>query len=172
MRTISPGVWRRTRAWLARYTEPEEVRAGGAVGLKARAPPADEGAITMAPTYSQSREFERVRIPMTAKISNPDRGVLSCPVRDLGLGGIFVEADDCLRSGDVCAMEICLDYNPDGPKLETYGRVVRLETGRGTAIEFTGMSPEAFDHLDRLMILNRENGDALDEDLARKHRRG
>lgn len=172
MRTISPGVWRRTQAWLARYPEPEEVRAGGAVGLKARAPPADEGAITMAPTYSQSREFERVRIPMTAKISNPDRGVLSCPVRDLGLGGIFVEVDDCLRSGDVCAMEICLDYNPDGPKLETYGRVVRLETGRGTAIEFTGMSPEAFDHLDRLMILNRENGDALDEDLARKHRRG
>lgn len=172
MRTISPGVWRRTRAWLARYPEPEEVRAGGAVGLKARAPPADEGAITMAPTYSQSREFERVRIPMTAKISNPDRGVLSCPVRDLGLGGIFVEVDDCLRSGDVCAMEICLDYNPDGPKLETYGRVVRLETGRGTAIEFTSMSPEAFDHLDRLMILNRENGDALDEDLARKHRRG
>lgn len=172
MRTISPGVWRRTQAWLARYPEPEEIRAGGAVGLKARAPPADEGAITMAPTYSQSREFERVRIPMTAKISNPDRGVLSCPVRDLGLGGIFVEVDDCLRSGDVCAMEICLDYNPDGPKLETYGRVVRLETGRGTAIEFTGMSPEAFDHLDRLMILNRENGDALDEDLARKHRRG
>ncbi len=126
----------------------------------------------MAPTFSKSREFERVRIPMTAKISNPDRGVLSCPVRDLGLGGIFVEADDCLRSGDVCAMEICLDYNPDGPKLETYGRVVRLETGRGTAIEFTGMSPEAFDHLDRLLILNRESGEDLDEDPARKRRRG
>ncbi len=126
----------------------------------------------MAPTFSQSREFERVRIPMTAKISNPDRGVLSCPVRDLGLGGIFVEADDCLRAGDVCAMEICLDYNPDGPKLETYGRVVRVETGRGTAVEFTGMSPEAFDHLDRLMILNRESGEDLDEDPARKRRRG
>ncbi len=132
---------------------------------------ADEGAITMAPTFSKSREFERVRVPMTAKISNPDRGVLSCPVRDLGLGGIFVEADDCLRSGDVCAMEISLDYNPEGPRLEAYGQVVRLETGRGTAIEFTGMSAEAFDHLDRLMVLNRENGEDLDEDLARKRRR-
>ncbi len=126
----------------------------------------------MAPTLSQAREFERVRIPMTAKISNPDRGVLSCPVRDLGLGGIFVEADDCLRSGDVCAMEISLDYNPDGPRLEAYGRVVRLEAGRGTAIEFTGMTPEAFDLLDRLMALNRGNGEDLDEDPARKRRRG
>jgi len=98
---------------------------------------------------------------MTAKISNPDRGVLSCPVRDIGLGGIFVEADDCLREGDACAMVISLDDTPDGPEVEAYGQVVRVEDGQGTAIEFTGMSPEAFDHLDRLMVLNRASSDEL-----------
>lgn len=126
----------------------------------------------MAPTFSKSREFARLRTPMTAKISNPDRGVLTCPVRDLGLGGIFVEADDCLRAGDACAMEIGLDDSPDGPKVEAYGRVVRVEAGRGTAIEFTGMSPESFDHLDRLMFYNAagpdEKGRELDTDFRVK----
>ncbi len=125
----------------------------------------------MSPTFSKSREFERARVAMTAKISNAGRGVLSCPVRDLGLGGIFVVADDCLREGDNCAMEIGLDDDPEGPRLEAYGRVVRIEAGEGTAIEFSGMSPEAFDHLDRLMLINRESDDDLDEDPARKRRR-
>ncbi len=125
----------------------------------------------MSPTFSKSREFERARIAMTAKISNADRGVLSCPVRDLGLGGIFVAADDCLRGGDACAMEISLDGDPEGPRVETYGRVVRIEAGEGTAIECTGMSSEAIDHLDRLMLLNLESDDDLDEDPARKRRR-
>ncbi len=124
----------------------------------------------MAPTFSQSREFVRVQTPMTAKISNADRGVLSCPVRDLGLGGIFVEADDCLRAGDACAMEIGLNDSPDGPRVEAYGMVVRVEPGRGTAIEFTGMSEESFDHLDRLMLLNSAGSDELDEDPAVKRR--
>ena len=110
----------------------------------------------------------RVRVAMTAKIANPDRGVLSCPVRDLGLGGVYVEADDCLRTGDICTMEISLDAIQEGPKVEAHGRVVRIEPGRGTAIEFTGMSSESFDHLDRLVFLNvsaaeDEKNHSLDE---------
>ena len=117
----------------------------------------------------------RVRMAMTAKIANPDRGVLSCPVRDLGLGGVYVEADDCLRAGDICTMQISLDAIQDGPRVEAHGRVVRIETGRGTAIEFTGMSSESFDHLDRLVFFNASAAEedrnlSLDE-LRKKHPR-
>jgi hypothetical protein len=51
-------------------------------------------------------------------------------------------------------MDITLDPFPNGPQIKVSGRVVRVDPGRGIAIEFTDMPLESFDHLDRLVALS------------------
>ncbi len=128
--------------------------------------PADREA-NMAPTFSQSREFTRIRMRMTARVSAPDRAVRLCPVRDVGLGGIYVETDDCLRTGEICAMQLILSPSPSGPQLQATGRVVRVEPGRGTAIEFTTMSLESFDYLDRHIYDHTSEPEDVEPDFAK-----
>ncbi len=89
---------------------------------------------------------------MTARMSIPDRPVHVCPVRDVGLGGVYVQADGWLRAGQICALEFKLNALPESPMIEACGRVVRVETGGGTAIQFTQLSLEAFDRLDRIVF--------------------
>jgi hypothetical protein len=74
-------------------------------------------------------------------------------VRDVGLGGIFV-VDDCQELPDPGRMEITLDAFPEGPRIQAAGRIVRVEPGRGLAIQFTDMPLESFDQLDRLVASN------------------
>ncbi len=74
------------------------------------------------------------------------------PVRDLGLGGIYVLGTTRLRPGQFCAMELQLSSKPDSQKIEAGGQVVRVEPGRGAALQFTDLSLEAFDRLDRIVF--------------------
>ncbi len=83
-----------------------------------------------------------------------DKLVQVCPVRDLGLGGIYVLVTTRLRPGQTCAMELQLSSKPDDPKIEARGQVVRVERGRGAALQFTDLSLEAFDRLDRIIFNN------------------
>ena len=106
-----------------------------------------------------------MRARITARMSVPDRAVRVCPVRDVGLGGVYVAADGFLRRGDACALELCLSASPKSPKVEVSGRVVRVEPGRGTAIEFTQMSLESFDHLDRLVSAHVPDPPKADSEL-------
>jgi len=128
--------------------------------------PADHEA-NMAPTYLQSREFTRIRMRMTARMSAADRAARLCPVRDIGLGGIYVETDDCLRTGEICAMELILSPSPASPQLRATGRVVRVEPGRGTAIEFTTMSLESFDYLDRHLHDHTSEQEGVEPDFTK-----
>ncbi len=81
-----------------------------------------------------------------------DKLIQVCPVRDLGLGGIYVLVTTRLRHGQTCAMELQLSSKPGGPKIEARGQVVRIEPGRGAALQFTELSLEAFDRLDRIVF--------------------
>ena len=113
----------------------------------------------MALTSVQHRDFTRVRVPMTVRITTSYRGVRTCKLRDLGLGGVFVDADDCLRDGGECTLEIRPDSAPEHSGLSFSGRVVRIEPGTGTAIEFTAMTLDAFDEIDRLLAYDSQGSE-------------
>lgn len=106
----------------------------------------------MAPTFEETRQYERVRPRMTVRMALLDKLVQVCPVRDLGLGGIYVLVTTRLRPGQTCTMELQLSSKSDGPKIETKGQVLRVEPGRGAALQFTDLSLEAFDRLDRIVF--------------------
>ena len=89
---------------------------------------------------------------MTARMTIPDKLVHICPVRDLGLGGLYLEVETRLRPGQSCALVLQLSSKPDRPGIEVSSQVVRVEPGRGAALEFTELSLEAFDQLDRIIF--------------------
>ncbi len=121
----------------------------------------------MAPTFEETRQYERVRPRMTVRMAILDKLVQVCPVRDLGLGGIYVLVTTRLRPGQTCALELQLSSKPGGPKIEVRGQVVRVEPGRGAALQFTHLSLEAFDRLDRI-VFNTEPK-PRPPDLRRRH---
>lgn len=89
---------------------------------------------------------------MTARVVLPGRPVQICPVRDLGLGGLYVESAGWLRLGQTCTVELRLSAAPESPEIPACGRVVRVEPGEGTAVQFTELSIESFDRLDHIVF--------------------
>ena len=106
----------------------------------------------MAPTFEETRQYERVRPRMTVRMALLDKLVQVCPVRDLGPGGIYVLVTTRLRPWQTCTMDLQLISKSDGPKIEAKGQVLRVEPGRGAALQFTDLSLEAFDRLDRIVF--------------------
>ena len=76
-----------------------------------------------------------------------------CLIRDVGLGGLYVEMGEPFRPGDVCTLEIGADTETGVPSFEAQGRVVHAVPGRGVGVEFTRMSVETFDQLDRMVLV-------------------
>ena len=113
----------------------------------------------MKPPPDRTRGLPRVRVPMTARLTAVGKEPDVYPVRDLGLGGVFLESDTCLGLGDLCTLEVGIEDGPKNPKLVATGRAVRVEPGRGTAIVFTNMTVEAFDQIDRLLTYQDTDGD-------------
>ncbi len=72
----------------------------------------------------------------------------SRPLRDVGLGGVYVEGEGPLVVGETCRMEI--ELGP-GARILATARVLRVEPGRGAALEFTEMTLDCFDDLDRFV---------------------
>ncbi len=89
-------------------------------------------------------------------MSNPDQPVRSCRVRDLGLGGVFVVSNAELQTDDVYSLELSPQLSVSRRRIRVSGRIVRVDPGRGAALEFTDMSVQSFDALDRLLRGNAD----------------
>lgn len=100
------------------------------------------------PAYPHKRYYTRIPVQRNAIISTPRRVMGPRPLRDLGLGGVYLHGDGALSIGDTCRLEIDLG---DGNQIRANGRVVRVESGVGVAISFTEMALESFDELDRFV---------------------
>ena len=69
-----------------------------------------------------------------------------------------------LRPGDRYSLELTPQLSVSRRRIRASGLVVRVEPGRGAAIEFTDMSVQSFDALDRLVnqsAVRRERGAML-----------
>ena len=98
------------------------------------------------------RDFDRVSAPLRARVRAAGRVVHFRPVRDIGLGGVCIQGAEWLRPGDACDLELDPEDAADAGWIVATGRVVRVQPGYGTAIEFTEMNLESFDRLDELVV--------------------
>ncbi len=100
------------------------------------------------PSYPHKRDFARVPLRQTARLSKGPHVVGSRPLRDVGLGGVYIKGEGPLAVGETCRMEI--EFAP-GARILATARVLRVEPGLGAALEFTEMTLDCFDDLDRFV---------------------
>ncbi len=112
----------------------------------------------MPKTWKYDRAFARVPARMTATIKTSSKEISSCPVHDVGFGGLYV--DHCLDENAACMIEIRFAEFPEVAPVRAEGRVVRVDPDRGSAIMFTEMPLELFDRLDEFMLMQGSDGHA------------
>ena len=113
------------------------------------------------------RRRTRVNFRTRADVQAVGARLVDLETRDLSLKGVFVLGEHPLEPGQGCVVTIRLmDEAEEAPELHMEGKVVRT-TGEGTAIDFVSMDPETYLHLRNLVILNAEDPDAAEKELAR-----
>lgn len=81
------------------------------------------------------RRYTRKPLKIEARYQDANRNVLKGTVRNISIGGVFIETPRPLERGEVIHMT--LDAVDVGKVLDIEGKVVRSEPERGMGIEFT-----------------------------------
>ena len=115
-------------------------------------------------TSSDKREFSRAPVHVRAEITTR-AGVTICGrVRDLGMSGIFVDAEQGLPLDTECAVAIILDTGDAPIRLDLHGRVSRIDV-QGIALEFDEVDVDSVEHLQNLVRYNAANSEEADREI-------
>jgi hypothetical protein len=112
----------------------------------------------------QRREFTRVASHLTVELESDSGKRLASPARDVAMSGVYVDAAWPGEVGDPCRVTIFLEGDGGIPPLTALGRVVRVEP-EGTAVDFTELSLDAYEHLKNLVRLNSDNIEQVEAEL-------
>jgi hypothetical protein len=80
------------------------------------------------------RRHSRKLLRIEARYQDSHGRVLKGTVRNVSLGGVFIETQHPLEMNDT--LRVSLDAHDLGKVIDVSGRVARLEPNRGMAIEF------------------------------------
>jgi Tfp pilus assembly protein PilZ len=80
------------------------------------------------------RRYTRKPLKIEARYQDSNRKVLKGTVRNISIGGVYVETPHTLERGDIIRMT--LDAVDVGRVIDVEGKVVRCEPEKGMGIEF------------------------------------
>ena len=118
-------------------------------------------------TGDERRRSTRVFFHTIANLHFSDADFTSCETMDLSIKGVFVLGLSGRPIGDRCAVQLQLSGSSTQLLLAMQGEVVRVEA-KGTAIKFSEIDLDSFNHLKNIVYYNSENPDELtgEEDPA------
>ncbi|HOO37598.1 MAG TPA: PilZ domain-containing protein [Deltaproteobacteria bacterium] len=91
----------------------------------------------------------REKLRIAARYQDSAGNVLCGTVLNISLGGLYIETRDPLTAG--APLNISLDAVDIGKIMDVHGRVVRVDTDRGMAVEFTSVGDEKMHELIRMI---------------------
>jgi hypothetical protein len=109
---------------------------------------------------SDKRNRSRVDIGFPAFIEVGDV-ITPVTTENLSMNGALCTGADSFIEGEACQLIIPV---AGGIRIAVEGLVVRSD-GESTAIRFTGMDPESFTHLRRMVELNAHDPDRIEREL-------
>ena len=109
------------------------------------------------------RKFTRVPFETEIKVTSGDAVIASSLVRNISLGGIFIETREPLPVGAHCAVNLDLIGPASSLKIRVEGEVVRLEEN-GVALNFTKIESDSLIHLRHLIKIYAEEPETIDEE--------
>lgn len=113
------------------------------------------------------RRRTRVEPHKSATVEGPSGARCAGEVCNLSLKGCLIRpaGGDPPRAGDAVTVTIHLEPGTDALDVPLHGRVVRVD-GAGVAVDFTGIPPESFPHLFRLVQYNAPDPDGIEGELG------
>jgi len=91
----------------------------------------------------------REKLRIAARYQDSAGNVLCGTVLNISLGGLYIETRDPLTAG--APLNISLDAVDIGKIMDVHGRVVRVDTDRGMAVEFTSVGDKKMLELIRMI---------------------
>lgn len=109
---------------------------------------------------SNKRNRSRVHVGFPAFIEVGDV-ITPVTTQNLSMNGALCTGADSFIEGEACQLIIPV---AGGIRIAVEGVVVRSD-GESTAIRFTGMDPDSFTHLRRMVELNANDPDRIEREL-------
>jgi hypothetical protein len=116
-------------------------------------------------TDKEKRQFTRVPFRTEAKISTSDTVISSNNLRNISLGGAFVEVKDRLPEGELCVLTVDLIGPASLLRIQVDGYVVRVEDA-GIAVKFTRIDLDSLIHLRHLIKVHSMDPDVVDNEFT------
>jgi hypothetical protein len=99
------------------------------------------------------RKFTRVLFRTEVRVTAGDHIETSTKLRDISLGGAFIEGTSSLQEGEPCVMSVELVGPASLLRIEVEGSVIRAEPG-GIGIKFTKIDVDSLLHLHHLIKIH------------------
>jgi hypothetical protein len=109
------------------------------------------------------RKFSRVEFKIVATVKHGQRQFVGA-VNNLSLSGIFLVTDQRIPIGEIVAILIALDDQPEN-SVEMTGKVARVTEG-GIAFNFDKIDYDSFIHLKNLVALNSGDEGKIQDEMV------
>ena len=110
----------------------------------------------------EKRRFTRVTFPIEVELVPEGASIIRGDLLDISLLGAFVICQARLSLGTLCTFQVSLI---GGPSLSIQGTIIR-DTPRGMALEFQSIDLDSYHHLQRLVVLNADNPEKVEQELS------
>ena len=103
-----------------------------------------------------ARQYTRVDFQRDVHLDFDGKKYIHNTVKNLSLGGLYVEGKFEQQKGDICTVELSNPDNDFGVELRAHCAVVRVNDD-GMALEFTSMGHESFLFLQTTLLYEAED---------------
>ena len=113
----------------------------------------------------EKRQFTRIPFRTEARISAGAKVISSNNLRNISLGGAFVEVNERLPEGEVCVLSVDLIGPASLLRIQVDGYVVRAEDD-GIAVKFTRIDLDSLIHLRHLIKVHAMDPEVVDSEFT------
>jgi len=115
----------------------------------------------------EKRKFTRIDFRTEIKVSTGEAEIISSNMRNVSLGGIFIDTEETIPVGAECAITIDLVGPASSLRFLVEGEVVRKDE-EGIAVRFTRMDADSLIHLRHLIKIHADDPATIDQEYYRK----
>lgn len=115
----------------------------------------------------EKRKFTRIDFRTEIKVSAGEADIISSNMRNVSLGGIFIDTKETIPVGAECVITIDLVGPASSLRFLVEGEVVRQDEG-GIAVRFTRMDADSLIHLRHLIKIHADDPSTIDQEYYRK----
>jgi hypothetical protein len=113
----------------------------------------------------EKRQFTRIPFRTEVKISTCSKVISSNNLRNISLGGAFVEIGEGLPQGEQCVLNVDLIGPASLLRIQVDGYIVRVEND-GIAVRFTRIDLDSLIHLRHLIKVHAMDPEIVDSEFT------